>query len=67
MREEANTAPRGTDRAGEKGAHAEGAFSEGVELVEGRGEEGFVAWKGEEGEEESEEFGHGREGAEVEG
>ena len=31
------------------------------------GEERFVARKGEEGEEESEEFGHGGEGAEIEG
>ena len=67
MREEADTAPGGADRAGEEGAHAEGSFGKGVEFVDGGGEEGFIAWEGEEGEDEGEEFGHWREGAEVEG
>ena len=50
MREEADAAPRRADRAGEEGAHAEGAFGEGVEFVAGGSEEAFVVGEGEEGE-----------------
>ena len=47
----------------EEGAHAESSSGEGIELMDRLGEEGFIAREGEEGKEESEEFGHRGEGA----